>query len=596
MKNIRNFCIIAHIDHGKSTLADRLLEVTATIDKKDMRAQVLDNMDLEREKGITIKSHAIRMSYCYKGETYMLNLIDTPGHVDFSYEVSRSVAACEGALMVVDAQQGVEAQTIANLDLALTHDLTVIPVLNKIDLPSARIEEVSHEIIQLLGCTSEEILHVSAKSGFGTETLLTHIIEKIPPPAGDVHAPLQAMVFDAVYDPFRGVKSYFRIFNGTLHKKESVKFLQTDNTYQVEEIGFLTNKEVPVATLSAGEVGYMLANIKQSKEIKIGDTITSETNPCAKAIAGFEEVRPMVFAGIYPVTGLEYDGLQRALEKLQLNDASLIFQPESSAALGSGFRCGFLGMLHMEIIKERLARESDIEIIMTTPSVELRVTDTKGEIRIIRTAVEMPAPERIQVLEEPIVQAQIITKTEFIGKIIELCIKKRAVFKNQIHLSADRAELLFHIPLSEIIFDFFDKLKSISRGYASFEYQPIGFEPASLVKLDILFNGEKVDALSSIVHRDSAYAIGKKICEKAKDIIPRHLFEVPIQASIGNKVIARVTIKALRKDVTAKLYGGHVERKKKLLEAQKKGKKRMKAIGKVQVPPETFLHLLKARD
>ena len=593
MKHTRNFCIIAHIDHGKSTLADRLLEATGTIEKKHMRNQLLDDMDLERERGITIKSHAIQMRYPYAGTMYTLNLIDTPGHVDFSYEVSRSVAACEGALMVVDTQQGVEAQTIANLDLALKHDLTIIPVLNKVDLPHARIEEVTAEILQLLGCEKEAIIHTSGKTGFGVPCLLEAVVRHIPPPVGDVHAPLQAMVFDAAYDAFRGIKTYFRIFNGCLRKKDLVQFLKTGKQYTAEEIGVLTNTNVPKDMLQAGDVGYLVSNIKEAKEIKIGDTFTLVDRPCEKPVAGFSEVKAMVFAGIYPVSANEYNNLRKALEKLQLNDASLTWQPESSLALGVGFRCGFLGMLHMEIVKERLARESNMDIIMTMPSVQLKVTDRQGKKHVIHTAAEMLPYAQIASIEEPVVQAQIITKTDFLGKVIELCMHRRGVFKNQIHLSVHRVELIFVLPLSEIVFDFFDKLKSVSSGYASLEYQFLGFEKANLVRLDILLHGEKVDALSSVVHEDKAYTIGKKICEKAKEIIPRQLFDVAVQAAVKGKIVARVTIKALRKDVTAGLYGGHIERKKKVLEAQKRGKKRMKAIGKVKVPPDVFLHLLK---
>ena len=593
MKNIRNFCIIAHIDHGKSTLADRLLEATKAIDPKMMRAQLLDDMDLEREKGITIKSHAVQMQYTHKGEKYILNLIDTPGHVDFSYEVSRSVAACEGALMVVDAAQGVEAQTLANLHLAMEHGLEIIPVLNKIDLPGARVEEIGEEVAQLLGCDPKEIIHASAKDGIGITEILEALVERIPPPKGDPEGPLQAMIFDATYDPFRGVKAFFRIFNGSLQHKEAICFLQTKQQYTVEEIGLLTYTPTPKAALHAGNVGYLLANVKEAKEVKIGDTITHVARPCAQAVAGFTEPRPMVFAGIYPISNQGYDTLRKALEKLQLNDASLVWHPEKSPALGFGFRCGFLGMLHMEITKERLAREAQVEIIMTTPSVALQVMDQKGVVHLVRTPAEMPSPELIQSIEEPMVEAQILTKAAFVGKIITLCMEKRGTFQDQRYLSSDRVELIFELPLSEIVFDFFDKLKGISQGYASLEYKPSGFVAANLVKLDILVKGEKIDALSSIVHRDNAYLLGKKICEKAKDMIPRHLFEVPIQAAIGSKVIARTTIKAFRKDVTAKLYGGDFSRKQKLLTAQKKGKKLMKQIGKVNLPADVFLHLLK---
>ena len=578
----RNFCIIAHIDHGKSTLADRLLEVTQTVAKKNMRAQLLDDMDLERERGITIKSHAIQMRYHHQGEPYILNLIDTPGHVDFSYEVSRAVAACEGALMVIDAAQGIEAQTLANLDLALSQNLAIIPVLNKVDLPNARSDEVSEEIIQLLDCKKEDIIHASAKEGIGIHEILQAIITNIPPPKGDATAPLQAMVFDALYDPFRGVKVYFRIFNGTLRQKDPIQFFQTKKKYQTEEIGILTQTLTPKSTLRAGDVGYLTANIKQAKEVKIGDTLTHAHTPCEKPIEGFAEVKPMVFAGIYPVANNEYENLRKAIEKLQLNDAALVWQPETSQALGFGFRCGFLGMLHMEIVKERLARESNIDIIMTSPSVSLRIMDKHGKLHIVHTPAEMPDPGQIQSIEEPIVEVNIITQSHFIGRIMELCIQKRGIFKNQIHLSANRVELIYKIPLGEIVFDFFDRLKSISQGYASLEYQAAGFSPSNLVKLDILIHGEKVDALATIVHRDSAYYIGKRMCEKAQELIPKHLFEIPIQAAINQKIIARTTLKALRKNVTEGLYGGDISRKKKQLAAQKKGKKRMKLIGKVR--------------
>ena len=593
MEKTRNFCIIAHIDHGKSTLADRLLEFTGSIDQRAMRAQVLDDMELERERGITIKSHAIQMHYTYKGERYKLNLIDTPGHVDFSYEVSRAVASCEGALMVIDASQGIEAQTLANLDLALKNNLTIIPILNKIDLPNARVEKISEEVATLLGCPQASIILASGKDGTGIEETLQAIVKQIPPPKGDPQAPLQAMVFDAIYDPFRGVKVYFRIFNGTIHTKEKILFLQSQRKYQIEEIGILTYTPTATQDLQAGDVGYLLANIREARQIKIGDTITNAKYPCEKAIAGFSEVTPMVFAGIYPTSARAFNNLRKALEKLQLNDASLTCHPETSNALGLGFRCGFLGMLHIEIIKERLARESNVEIVMTAPSVALHVTDRKSKKHIVRTPADMPPPEAIQTIEEPIVAAQIITRSDFVGQIIELCMKKRGKFKTQRYLSADRAELSFELPLSEIVFDFFDKLKSRSQGYASLEYHMKGFAPANLVKLDILVHGEKIDALSTIVHRDSAYEIGKKICERAQDIIPRQLFQVAIQAAIGSNVIARTTLKAFKKDVTAGLYGGDVSRKKKQKAAQKAGDKNMRAKVKIKVAPDAYLKLMR---
>lgn len=588
MKHIRNFSIIAHIDHGKSTLADRLLEMTNTIDKKDMRAQLLDDMELERERGITIKSRAIQMEY--KG--YILNLIDTPGHVDFSYEVSRAVAACEGALLIVDATQGIEAQTLSNLYLALDQDLTIIPVLNKIDLPSARPQEVGEEIVALLGCKKEEIIEASAKEGKGIDAILEAIIERIPPPKGNEDGHLQAMVFDAKYDAYRGVEIYVRIFNGVLRTKDAVTFMQTGERYIAEEIGTLKDKSIPKPMLKAGDVGYLTGNIRKASEVKVGDTMTHVGNSREAAVGGFTEVKPMVFAGIYPLMNSEYEALRKAMEKLQLSDSSLTWRPENSAALGFGFHCGFLGMLHMDIVRERLSREAGLEVIITVPSVELWVRDTAGEKHMVRKPTEMLAPELIQKIEEPIVHVSIITRAAFIGSIMTLCMDKRGIFKNQNYLSADRVELEFHLPLAEIVFDFYDKLKSLSSGYASLDYRPIGFHAAKLVKLDVLLNGDRVDALSCIVHRDRAHALGKRICEKAKDIIPPHMFEIRIQAAVAGKIVARTTLKAKRKDVIAGLYGGDVTRKKKLLEAQKKGKKRMRQIGNVRLPKDAFLSLL----
>ncbi|MGB0356773.1 MAG: translation elongation factor 4 [Cytophagales bacterium] len=593
MKQIRNFSIIAHVDHGKSTLADRLLEVTGTLEKKEMRAQVLDDMDLERERGITIKSHAIQMMHEHEGASYILNLIDTPGHVDFSYEVSRSLAACEGALVLVDATQGIEAETIAKIDLVRKHNLASIPILNKIDLPSARIEEISDALVQLLGCQEDDIILASGKSGIGIEEILSAIIDRIPPPAGDASAPLQAMVFDASYDPFRGVKVYFRVFNGTLQHKDYIRFFQAKKNYQVEEIGILKYEPLPQKVLKAGDIGYLTARIREAKEIKIGDTITHRDQPCEVPIKGFEEVAPMVFSTIFPVVNGEYESLKKALEKLQLNDASLIWHPESSQALGFGCRCGFLGMLHMEIIKERLARESNVPIIMTMPSVALRVLDIKGEQHTIRTPAEMIPAAQIKEIQEPIVAVKVLTQASFVGPIMELCMKKRGVFKDQHYLSTTRVVLGFMIPLSEVVFDFFDRLKSISQGYASLEYTPAGFRKADLVKLDLLIHGKRIDALSVIVHREKTYQIGRKMCTNAKEIIPRHMFEVSVQAVIGQKVIARANVKPFRKDMLAGIYGGHRERKDKLLDKQKAGKARMKQIGKVNVPPDLFLKLLK---
>lgn len=596
MKNIRNFCIIAHIDHGKSTLADRLLELTKTIDKRQMQDQVLDDMDLEKERGITIKSHAIQMDYEYKGEKYILNLIDTPGHVDFSYEVSRSIASCEGALLVVDASQGIQAQTISNLFMALEHNLTIIPILNKVDLPSANVEEVKDQIVDLLGCSREEILLASGKTGFGVDKILEAIVERIPPPSGDPNAPLQALIFDSVFNSFRGVIAYFRIFNGTLRKGDKVKFFNTGNEYIAEEIGILKLNLVPKEELSAGNVGYIVTGIKQASEVKVGDTITHANNPAPQAIKGFEDVKPMVFAGIYPVDTEDYEDLRSSMEKLKLNDASLTWEPESSAALGFGFRCGFLGMLHMEIVQERLEREFNMNVIITVPNVSYLVHTTSGETLTVNNPSDLPPPAKIAYIEEPYIKANIITKSEYVGAVMKLCIDKRGTLISQNYLTTDRVELVFEMPLGEIVFDFYDRLKSISRGYASFDYHPIGYREADLVKLDILLNGEPVDALSALIHRSNAYEFGKKMCEKLKELIPRQQFEIPIQAAIGSKIIARETIKALRKDVTAKCYGGDISRKRKLLEKQKEGKKRMRQVGKVEIPQSAFMAVLKLKD
>ncbi|CDG49850.1 translation elongation factor 4 [Cardinium endosymbiont of Bemisia tabaci] len=599
MKNIRNFCIIAHIDHGKSTLADRLLEATKTVGLRDQKNQVLDNMDLERERGITIKSHAIQMAYAYKGESYLLHLIDTPGHVDFTYEVSRSIAACEGALLVVDAAQGVEAQTISNLYLALAQNLTIIPVLNKVDLPGAMPEEVKEQIIELIGCDRDEILSVSAKQGMGIDALLETVITRIPAPKTDPKAPLQAMIFDSLYNSFRGVEVYFRIFNGTIQPGDQIQCISTGIDYKVEEVGILKLQQIPQPFLAAGHVGYMIAAIKNASEVKVGDTIThvdKAGRPVGAMIKGFEAVKPMVFAGIYPVDSTEYEPLRDAMEKLKLNDAALIWEPESSAALGFGFRCGFLGMLHMEIIQERLEKEFNITIITTVPSVQFHVIDAKGQRIEVQAPADMPDPNTIDRIEEPLIKAQIITKSEFLGGIIKLCMDRRGILKNQLYLTTDRVELTFELPLAEVVFDFFDKLKTISRGYASLDYELSRFANADLVKLDILLHNEKVDALSAIVHRSSAYERGKVLCKKLKEIIPRHMFEVSIQATIGTKIIARETVKSLRKNVIAKCYGGDISRKRKLLEKQKKGKKRMKQVGSVEIPQEAFMAVLKLDD
>lgn len=593
MENIRNFCIIAHIDHGKSTLADRLLEFTQTVAKRDMQAQLLDNMDLERERGITIKSHAIQMDYELNGEKYILNLIDTPGHVDFSYEVSRSIAACEGALLVVDAAQGIEAQTISNLYLALEHDLEIIPVLNKIDLPGAMPDEVSDQIIDLIGCEKESIIHASAKEGIGVTEILEAIVDRVPSPKGDPNEPLQAMIFDSVFNPYRGIEVFFRVFNGSFNKGDKVKFVNTGKTYEADEIGVLRLDHEPRKTVSAGNVGYLISGIKVAKEVKVGDTITHVDRPTQLQVKGFEDVKPMVFAGIYPVDTSEFEELRASMEKLQLNDASLIWEPETSAALGFGFRCGFLGMLHMEIVQERLEREFDMTVITTVPSVRFHAIENDGNILKVSAPSELPESNEISHIEEPFIRAQIISKAEFIGPIIALCMDKRGEIKNQVYLTSDRVELTFEIPLAEIVFDFFDKLKTISRGYASLDYELIGYRRSDMVKLDIMLNGDKVDALSAIVHRDKAYEWGKRLCEKLKELIPRQMFEIAVQAAIGTKIIARESVKAMRKNVLAKCYGGDISRKRKLLEKQKKGKKRMRQVGNVEIPQEAFMAVLK---
>jgi GTP-binding protein LepA len=595
MKNIRNFCIIAHIDHGKSTLADRLLQTTGTISDRDMQNQALDDMDLERERGITIKSHAIQMNYHFEGEDYILNLIDTPGHVDFSYEVSRSIAACEGALLIVDATQGIEAQTISNLYLALEHDLEIIPILNKMDLASAMPEEVSDQIIELIGCKMEDIIPASGKTGLGVDKILEAVIHKVPAPKGDENAPLQAMIFDSVFNSFRGIIAYYRVKNGVLKKGQKVRFFNTGKDYFADEIGVLKMDLLPKKEVKAGDVGYIISGIKQANEVKVGDTITSPENPCESAIKGFEDVKPMVFAGIYPVDTEDYEELRFSMEKLKLNDSSLVFEPESSAALGFGFRCGFLGMLHMEIIQERLEREFNMTVITTVPNVSYHsfMRKTPDEIFIVNNPSELPDPSGVDRIEEPYIKAQVITKTEYVGSIMTLCIEKRGELKNQVYLTQDRVEITFEMPLAEIVFDFYDKLKTVSKGYASFDYHPIGYKESDLVKMDLLLNGEQVDALSALVHRNNAFDLGKRICLKLRELIPRQQFEIPIQAAIGAKIIARETIKALRKDVTAKCYGGDISRKRKLLEKQKKGKKRMRQIGNVEVPQQAFLAVLK---
>ena len=594
--SIRNFCIIAHIDHGKSTLADRFLEFTNTISSREKQDQLLDNMDLERERGITIKSHAIQMEYVFEKEHYILNLIDTPGHVDFSYEVSRSIAACEGALLIVDAAQGIEAQTISNLYLALENDLTIIPILNKIDLESANKEEVKDQIIDLLGCEESEIIGASGKTGEGIEKILIEIIKNVPPPKGKENNELQALIFDSVYNPFRGIEAYFKVINGSIKSGEKVKFFSTGKEYFADEIGTLKLEKEPKEIIETGDVGYIISGIKNASEVKVGDTITSFAKPCANPIAGFEEVKPMVFSGIYPVDTDDYEELRTSIEKLQLNDASLTFEPESSIALGFGFRCGFLGMLHMEIIQERLEREFNMTVIITVPNVSYYANTKKGDKIKINNPSDFPSLDKMDVVKEPYIKAQIITKSDFVGPVMNLCIEKRGQLKTQVYLTTDRVELSFSMPLAEIVFDFYDKLKSISKGYASFDYQPDGYKETHLVKLDIMLNGEQVDALSSLLHRKHAYEIGKKICIKLKNLIPKQQFDVAIQGAIGSKIIARETVKALRKDVTAKCYGGDITRKRKLLEKQKKGKKKMKQIGSVEIPQSAFLAVLKLND
>ena len=596
MKNIRNFCIIAHIDHGKSTLADRLLEHTKTISSREMQAQVLDDMDLEKERGITIKSHAIQMEYSYKGEKFVFNLIDTPGHVDFSYEVSRSIAACEGALLIVDAAQGIQAQTISNLYLALENDLTIIPILNKMDLPSAEPEVVKDQIVDLIGCDRDEIIPASGKTGMGVDDILAAIVERVAPPVGDPEAPLQALIFDSVFNSFRGIIAYYKIINGSVKKGDKVKFVNTGASYFADEVGVLKLKQEPRDAVYTGDVGYIISGIKDAREVKVGDTITHVDRPCDKGIDGFEDVKPMVFAGIYPVDTEDFEELRYSMEKLQLNDASLTWEPESSAALGFGFRCGFLGMLHMEIVQERLEREFGMTVITTVPNVSYKAYDTKGEVTIVNNPSDLPDPARIDYIEEPYIKANIITKSEYIGPVMSLCIEKRGQIVNQNYLTADRVELIFHMPLAEIVFDFYDRLKSISKGYASFDYAPLEMRQSDLVKMDILLNAEPVDALSALVHRSNAHNLGKKMCEKLKELIPRQQFEIPIQAAIGAKIIARETIRAIRKDVTAKCYGGDISRKRKLLEKQKEGKKRMKQVGSVEIPQSAFMAVLKLND
>ncbi len=598
MKNIRNFCIIAHIDHGKSTLADRLLDSTGSVTDREKQEQLLDNMDLERERGITIKSHAIQMNYMHNGEPYILNLIDTPGHVDFSYEVSRSIAACEGALLVVDAAQSIQAQTISNLYLALENDLEIIPVLNKVDLPSANPEEVTDDIVDLLGCNPEDVIPASAKTGIGITEILTAIIERIPAPKGNPDEPLQALIFDSVYNPFRGVETYFRVLNGEITKGQNIKFMATGKTYFADEVGTLNLKQTPKKVIKTGDVGYLITGIKEAKEVKVGDTITDAKSPTTNMIEGFEDVKPMVFAGIYPVDTEDYEDLRSSMEKLQLNDASLVFQPESSAALGFGFRCGFLGMLHLEIIQERLEREFDMTVITTVPNVSYHAYTIKDKQTaiLVNNPSDLPDPAGMDRVEEPFIKASIITKADFVGPVMSLCIEKRGQITNQTYLTPERVELSFDMPLAEIVFDFYDRLKTVSKGYASFDYSPIGMRASHLVKVDVLLNGNTVDALSALLHRDNAYDIGKKMCEKLKELIPRQQFDIPIQAAIGAKIIARETVKALRKDVTAKCYGGDISRKRKLLEKQKKGKKRMRQVGNVEIPQEAFMAVLKLND
>lgn len=598
MKNIRNFCIIAHIDHGKSTLADRLLDATGSVTAREQQAQLLDTMDLERERGITIKSHAIQMEYTHEGQHYILNLIDTPGHVDFSYEVSRSIAACEGALLVVDAAQSIQAQTISNLYLALENDLEIIPVLNKVDLPSANPDEVTDDIVDLLGCKPEDVIPASAKTGIGIIEILTAIIDRIPPPKGDPDQPLQALIFDSVYNPFRGVETYFRVLNGEIRKGQHIKFMATGKSYFADEVGTLKLKQQPKPAVKTGDVGYLITGIKEAKEVKVGDTITDSKNPTTNMIEGFEDVKPMVFAGIYPVDTEEYEELRNSMEKLQLNDASLVFIPESSAALGFGFRCGFLGMLHLEIIQERLEREFDMTVITTVPNVSYHAYTNRApeDIILVNNPSDLPEPSSLNRVEEPYIKASIITKSDFVGPVMSLCIEKRGQITNQTYLTPERVELTFDMPLAEIVFDFYDRLKTVSKGYASFDYSPIGLRASKLVKVDVLLNGNPVDALSALLHQDNAYDIGKKMCEKLRQLIPRQQFDIPIQAAIGAKIIARETVKALRKDVTAKCYGGDISRKRKLLEKQKKGKKRMRAVGNVEIPQEAFMAVLKLND
>jgi len=595
MKKIRNFCIIAHIDHGKSTLADRLLQTTGTISDRDMQAQALDDMDIERERGITIKSHAIQMNYKHTdGEEYILNLIDTPGHVDFSYEVSRSIAACEGALLIVDASQGIEAQTISNLYLAIDNDLEIIPILNKMDLPGANPEVVSDQIMDLIGCEESDIIPASGKTGLGVENILAAVVEKVPAPVGDPEAPLQAMIFDSVYNTFRGIIAYYRVMNGSIKKGDEVQFVNTGKSYFADEIGVLKMDMLPTKQVNTGDVGYIVSGIKKAEEVKVGDTITNKAKPCEEALHGFEDVKPMVFAGIYPVDTEDYEELRASMEKLQLNDASLVFEPESSAALGFGFRCGFLGMLHMEIIQERLEREFNMTVITTVPNVSYKAYLNKNkELKIVNNPSDLPNSSKLDYIEEPYIKAQVITKADYVGQIMTLCIEKRGELTNQVYLTQDRVEVSFDMPLAEVVFDFYDKLKTVSKGYASFDYTPIGYRKSDLIKLDILLNSEQVDALSALVHRSNAFTLGKKICLKLKELIPRQQFEIPIQAAIGAKFVARETIKALRKDVTAKCYGGDISRKRKLLEKQKKGKKRMRQVGSVTVPQEAFLAVLK---
>ncbi|OIQ36159.1 MAG: elongation factor 4 [Bacteroidetes bacterium MedPE-SWsnd-G1] len=598
MKHIRNFCIIAHIDHGKSTLADRLLDYTGAVTEREKQDQLLDSMDLERERGITIKSHAIQMEYTFEGQEYVLNLIDTPGHVDFSYEVSRSIAACEGALLIVDAAQSIQAQTISNLYLALENDLEIIPVLNKVDLPSANPEEVTDDIVELLGCDPEEVIHASGKTGFGVDNILQAIIERVPAPKGDPEAPLQALIFDSVYNTFRGIETYFRVFNGEIKKGQKIKFVATDQEYFADEVGTLKLEQVVKKSVKTGDVGYLITGIKTAKEVKVGDTITDAVNPTTNIVEGFEDVKPMVFAGIYPVDTEDYEELRNSMEKLQLNDASLVFQPESSAALGFGFRCGFLGMLHMEIIQERLEREFNMTVITTVPNVSYHAyTNRKPDDAFtLNNPSDLPDPSTINRIEEPYIKASIITKADFVGNVMSLCIEKRGMITNQTYLTPERVELTFDMPLAEIVFDFYDRLKTVSKGYASFDYSPIGMRVSKLVRLDILLNGQPVDALSALIHTDNAQHIGRKMCEKLKELIPRQQFDIPIQSAIGSKIISRETVKALRKDVTAKCYGGDISRKRKLLEKQKKGKKRMRQVGNVEIPQQAFMAVLKLND